>query len=118
SMSSVGLSALYYNPRESGSYGGVGSLVRAARSRGVSGSSRSRVAKWLSGQAAYTLHKPARVHFKRNRTLWQADLVDMREYSEFNDGFCYILTCIDMLSKYAWAVPLKTKSGGAVTGAF
>ncbi|MBN3315555.1 IL6RB protein, partial [Atractosteus spatula] len=124
-MSAAGLSALYYNPRKSGSYGGAGSLVRAARSRGVSGASRGRVVEWLSGQAAYTLHKPARVRFKRNRTLvsemdwqWQADLVDMREHREFNDGFCYILMCIDMLSKYAWAVPLKTKTGGAVTGAF
>jgi len=28
----------------------------------------------------------------------------------FNKGYHYILTIIDVLSKYAWAIPLKTKS--------
>jgi len=35
----------------------------------------------------------------------------MRPYSRFNKNYHYILTVIDVLSKYAWAVPLKTKSG-------
>ncbi|MBN3273197.1 GAN protein, partial [Polyodon spathula] len=52
--------------------------------------SRKRVVKWLSEQDAYTVHKPARLHFERNRTVvstidyqWQADLVDIGQYSEF-----------------------------------
>ena len=28
---------------------------------------------------------------------------------EFNDGYKYILCIIDIFSKYAWCVPLKTK---------
>ncbi|XP_071580495.1 uncharacterized protein [Temnothorax nylanderi] len=35
----------------------------------------------------------------------------MRPYSRENAGHNYILTVIDVLSKYAWAIPLKTKSG-------
>ncbi|XP_020298677.1 uncharacterized protein LOC109862918, partial [Pseudomyrmex gracilis] len=31
----------------------------------------------------------------------------MRPYSRFNSGYHYILTVIDVLSKYAWAIPLK-----------
>ena len=50
--------------------------------------------------------------------LWQADVVEMRPYSRFNQGHHYILTVIDVLSKYAWAMPLKTKSGAEVTKAF
>jgi len=34
----------------------------------------------------------------------------MRPYTWFNKGYHYILTIIDVLSKYAWAVPLKTKN--------
>jgi len=29
----------------------------------------------------------------------------------FNKGHHYILNVIDVLSKYAWAIPLKSKSG-------
>jgi len=35
----------------------------------------------------------------------------MHPYSRFNKDYHHILTVIDVLSKYAWAVPLKSKSG-------
>ena len=50
--------------------------------------------------------------------LWQADIVEMRSYARVNRGNNYILTVIDVLSKFAWALPLKTKSAKQVTGAF
>ena len=34
-----------------------------------------------------------------------------RHWQKHNDSNRYLLTCIDVLSKYAWAVPLKNKSG-------
>ena len=37
------------------------------------------------------------------------DLVDMQKFAEFNDGVKYILTAIDCFSRYAFAVPLKSK---------
>ena len=71
------------------------------------------------------LHAPARRNFPRRRVvirgyddLWQADLVEMRPYAKQNRGYHYILTIIDAFSKYAWAVPVKTKSGRDVTAAF
>ncbi|XP_011049755.1 PREDICTED: uncharacterized protein LOC105143259 [Acromyrmex echinatior] len=67
------------------------------------------------------LHAPSRRNFPRRRVivrgyddLWQTDIVEMRRfssYSSFNRGHHYILTVIDVLSKYAWAVPLKSKDG-------
>jgi hypothetical protein len=33
----------------------------------------------------------------------------MREYSEENNGFNYLLTVIDCFSKYAWGKPIKNK---------
>jgi hypothetical protein len=35
----------------------------------------------------------------------------MDSISKYNNGFKYILTVIDVLSKYAWAEPIKTKTG-------
>ncbi|CAB0037753.1 unnamed protein product [Trichogramma brassicae] len=42
---------------------------------------------------------------------WQADLVEMIPYARENGGYKYLLTCIDILSKYAWTVPVKSKTG-------
>ena len=39
------------------------------------------------------------------------DLVHMQKLSRWNKGNKYLLTVIDVLSKYAWAVPIKSKSG-------
>ncbi|XP_076278317.1 uncharacterized protein LOC143208119 [Lasioglossum baleicum] len=76
-------------------------------------------------QLVEELHAPARRIFPRRRVLvhgyddlWQADLVDMQPHARINGGNKYILTVIDVLSKYAWGVPLKTKSGGEVAAAF
>lgn len=80
---------------------------------------------FLSEQDAYTLHKPARVHFKRNRVFvtkplkqFQADLCDIRHLSEYNDGFNYLLTVTDVFSKKAYVCDLKKKTGSEVTEAF
>lgn len=74
---------------------------------------------------AEELHAPARRNFPRRRVivrgyddLWQADVVEMRPYARRNKGYNYILTIIDVLSKYAWAVPLKSKRGDEMTRAF
>ena len=71
------------------------------------------------------LHKPARVRYQRRKVvmkgiddLWQIDLVEMQNFSKTNKGFRYLLTVIDTFSKYAWAVPVKAKTGKEVSDAF
>jgi hypothetical protein len=83
------------------------------------------VKKWLEKQPTYTMHKPARRKYERNKVLvsgideqWQADLVDMQKLTKFNDGYRYILTCIDLFSKFAWAIPLVSKTSENVKTAF
>jgi len=49
---------------------------------------------------------------------FQADLVDMSAPLKENDNITFLLTCIDVFSKYAWARPLKNKTGKEVTKAF
>ena len=77
--------------------------------------------KW---QLIEELHAPARKNFPRRHVivygyddLWQADVVEMRPYARYNKSYNYILTVIDVLSKYAWALPLKTKSGNEMVDA-
>jgi len=71
------------------------------------------------------MHKPWRIRFPRRRTfskgigdLYQIDLADVSNLSPFNDGMRYLLTCIDVFSKRAWATPIKTKSAYSVADAF
>jgi len=65
------------------------------------------------------LHRPARRHVGIHEIYdtWQADLVDMSAYAKVNRGYIFLLTVIDIFSKFAWAVPTKTKSGSDVTAA-
>jgi len=75
-------------------------------------------------EIAIELHKPSRKNFTRRRVniygkddLWQADLVEMIPYSRKNKGYKYILCVIDCFTKFAWGLPLRTKSGKEVTDA-
>jgi len=47
---------------------------------------------------------------------WQVDLIDFQKYNE--RGFKWILTVVDVFSKYLWARPLKNKSAEEVKEAF
>ena len=64
------------------------------------------------------MHKPALKIFPKRRVIVTgidkiraADLVDMQAFSKDNDGVRYILSVIDVFSKYGWMIPLKTKTG-------
>ena len=81
--------------------------------------------KWLTQQNVYSLHKPIRHRFEKRRVIvskiddqWQADLVDMQKNKSQNKNFNYILTVIDIYSKFAWAIPNKNKTGDSITRAF
>lgn len=70
------------------------------------------------------LHRPARRNWHRRQVeirgldeTWQADLVDMTSSASENNGYKYLLTVIDIFSKFAWATALKNKTGKEVTQA-
>ncbi len=116
------LSSVYYNPKRTGGFGGVERLYNDVKKDGKFDVSRSQIEKWLMGQDTYTLHKPARRRFKWNRVivggideLWQMDLQPL---ANENDGYRYLLVCIDVFSKFAWIVPLKNKTGPALVEVF
>ena len=49
--------------------------------------------------------------------IWSTDLVDMSAFSEDNNGVKHPLTIMYVFSKYAWIMPLKTKTGKDITKA-
>jgi hypothetical protein len=71
------------------------------------------------------LHKPFIKKFDRRKVIstgiddiHSCDLVDMQEWSKENDGYKYLLNVVDVFSRYAWSIPLKTKSAAEVVDAF
>jgi hypothetical protein len=76
-------------------------------------------------QLAIELHKPIIKKFEKRRVevnhideTFGADLVDMGYWKDYNKKYRYILTVIDIFSKFAWAIPMITKTGAEVTEAF
>ena len=111
----------YKDPKVAASFGGVNALYRVSKGK----VSRKNIQNWLKGIDAYTLHKPIKKKFPTNRVIvrsidqqWQADLADLSCLQKYNQGFRYVLTCIDILSKYAWAIPLKSKKSEDIVNAF
>ena len=54
--------------------------------------------------------------FKDN--IWGTDFADIQLISKFDKGFRLSLCVIDILSKYAWVVPLKNKKDVSIAAAF
>lgn len=46
---------------------------------------------------------------------YQIDLMDLNQYAKENKNFKYILTVVDIFSKYAWTIPTKSKNAKDVT---
>ena len=47
-----------------------------------------------------------------------ADLIDMQAFSKDNNGIQYLLTVVDIFSKFVWIIPLKRKNLQEVANAF
>lgn len=75
-------------------------------------------------QIVNEIHRPAYINFRRRKVdmigigdTYEVDLVEMIPHAKINRNFKYILTCIDIFSKLAFAIPIKNKSGLEVTKA-
>ena len=71
------------------------------------------------------LHKPIIKKFKKRKVhppfadnICGTDLADMQLISNFNRGFRFLLSVIDIYSKYASVVPLEDEKGITITNAF
>ena len=63
--------------------------------------------------------------FRRQRIIplnkdetWSAYLIDNSSLSKYNNNYKFIFTVMDIFAKYAWAIPLKNKSGLSITNGF
>lgn len=110
------LGKIYYDVKHPAGFASAAKLYEAAKPK-IPEIKLKQVKQFLSSQLTYTLQKRRRVRFKRNKVLvdhvseqFQADLVDMQAFKRNNDNYSYILTVVDVLSKYGYAIPMKNKT--------
>lgn len=124
---------IYKDPKHGLS--GVRQMKKTLKEMGIN-IKEDELIKILQKEEAYSLNKPIKKKFETRKTearevmqQLQADLVQMptkKELAalgeegaipELNDGVRFLLTAIDIFSKYAWVVPLKNKTGDEVSKA-
>ena len=117
------LKELYRDPKFGGSLGGRKRFYRAVKKL-YPDVTQEDVDEYLKTDDGYTLHKPVkkpstfrRVFTKRIGYLYQIDLVDMSELKAFNEGYCWIIVCIDTFSKKVWCFKTKNKTAATTTDA-
>lgn len=111
---------VYYDESRPGSYGGVEALARVSKR-----TKKKKITDWLESQDTYTIHKPIKRKFRRRKVItgginhqFQADLVDLQSIKRENKKTTFLLTCIDVFSKYAYVIPIKDKTGKSIVSAF
>ena len=111
------LTDIYYDPQNVAGYSSLMKLYKEATKKNPE-IKLKQVRDWLKKQETYTLHKSVRKHFPRRKTIvsgiddvWQVDLCDMSSLSRYNSGYKFLLTGIDVFSRYAFCRPLKNKTG-------
>ena len=65
----------------------------------------------MTRQSSHFINKP--ILSKHCNERWSIDLIDFNRYGE-NNGYRYILSCIDYFSRYCWIRALKNKTSEEV----
>ena len=112
----VKLQRMYLNKRHRGSFTGATTFYDSLP-ESLKRLKYPTILKALEGIKAYAQNRPAPRRFPRRKVVvptidsqWQVDLVCLPRLASFNNSYKYIFMCIDVLSKYLWAVPMKTKT--------
>ena len=110
------LKTIYEKPSNIGSFSSVYKLYQSAKNINKT-ITLNDVKQFLTTQDSYTLHKPSKKHFitqkilaPRPYVIISMDLLDLKNISEFNENFNFLVLFVDVFSKYLTVIPIKNKS--------
>ena len=118
------LKNIYYSENLPASYAGAPAVYNSVRSEGKYKVSMRRIRDWLRNQNAYNGFKQASKRFKRLRLVVKSkdnrdvDTLNMHYHKENNDGYAYILVCIDILTPHLITRLLKALQASRIKDAF
>ena len=105
---------IYYDPRTG--FQGAERLYNKANKMDPSIKRRD-VDAFIKQQEIYQLHKEVLRKKEYLKTFVgkiaeqiQIDLIDMQKFSKHNEGYNWIISMIDIFSKYAFTIAVKSKS--------
>jgi hypothetical protein len=124
--------SLYYDPTKPSAFSTLNKLASAVADKDTKNKgkrkkkhARDDIEAWLLKKDVYTIHRPVRKRFPRNpysvdniMEVWECDLVYVQSLAKYSDGYRYMLTVIDVFSKFLHIVPLSVKTGTAEASAF
>jgi hypothetical protein len=92
----------YFAPDKSSAFYNLSKLALASP-----GTKCADLQTWLLKLDSYTLHRPVRKKLIRNpynvtniSDVWETDLMDIQNFSKYNDGYRYLLSVIDVFSNF------------------
>jgi hypothetical protein len=118
------LKEVYFQLKSPASFSGQERVYEEAH-RCNSNITRKDVREFLFKQRIYTMHRQQRKRFPRLATRpsglhtdWQADLAIFDRLAAENDGYKYLLVCIDVLSRKMFVAPVRSKQSEHMIEAF
>jgi hypothetical protein len=111
------LHELYTDPAHPAGFSSIERLFLHAREQNPK-VKREEVEEFLTHMDPYTLYRRNPRRFPRLKfkvkaphRILSVDIADMIRVEKHNDGYRYALVGVDTFSRFAWMIPLKTKSG-------
>ena len=106
----------YLDVNSPAAYSGLEKVYNEARKHNKNVTMKD-VSKYLQGENTYSLHKPRRNKFPRLKITptgidsdWHCDLGIFDKLARKNNGYKYLLVCVDVLSRKMFAAAVKSKS--------
>ena len=117
------LKSIYTDLRHPASFSSPYTLFRATKQKNPNILYKD-VESWLETQPVYTKYRRIKVKYPCRKVLsrglryqYQADLVDYSALKRDNHSFTFLLTIMDIFSRFALAIPIKSKKGPHVATA-
>ena len=114
---------LYYDTKLPKTYGSIQGLLQNGQKLHLP-ITQNDIIILLKNQKAYTLHKITKKIFlcrkitaSKPGVIASCGLADMLLLSRYNNGYKYTLVFIDVISRFAHAIPLKRKDANTVHNA-
>ena len=118
------LNEIYFNPKHPSAFSGPKKVYKTLLKKNVR-VTLPQVEEWVQNQDAYSLLRPVRYRFSRQRIvtsglddMWDADLAEVANISKYNGGVRFWLVVIDVFSRFLWVVTIKSKSQNDMVEAF
>lgn len=118
----------YYDIDRPAAFTSVHKLYDTIKKEGVYDIPLELIREWGMTQDAITLNKRPIYKGKARRkvitgmidSLWDVDLLQLNQerFAKANDGYSYIICCVDILSRVGWLSPIKSKGGQDVVKGF